>query len=89
MKIRTRSASAPGGKAFPDMGNSFGIGAEIDCRAGSWIQKQVVTKPVTHFGLGFKSNADFVGVQWLNGALNGEGLTPADQLHEIKQYIPW
>ncbi|MGH9852265.1 MAG: FG-GAP-like repeat-containing protein, partial [Blastocatellia bacterium] len=46
--IRTRAAHTTGNQRI----NSFGVGGEIEIRSGLLTQKQVITSPVLHFGLG-------------------------------------
>ena len=46
--IRPRAAQATGDQRI----NSFGIGGEMEIRAGLLVQKQLVTGPIVHFGLG-------------------------------------
>ncbi len=47
--------------------NHAGIGSTIELKAGSKYQAQVVTGPITHFGLGPRKKADIVRVIWTNG----------------------
>jgi len=47
--------------------NYFGIGAKVELKAGELYQSCVVTKPVIHFGMGQKTEADVVRVLWTNG----------------------
>jgi hypothetical protein len=47
--------------------NSFGIGGEVEVRTGAHVQKQPITSPVIHFGLGNRPTADAVRVLWPNG----------------------
>jgi tetratricopeptide (TPR) repeat protein len=47
--------------------NDFGIGSTLELRAGKLYQVQVVTGPVTHFGLGRHVKADVLRVRWPNG----------------------
>ncbi len=47
--------------------NYFGIGSKLEVRAGDLYQMRVVTKPVTHFGLGQHVKADVVRILWPNG----------------------
>ncbi|MGH2829578.1 MAG: FG-GAP-like repeat-containing protein [Actinomycetota bacterium] len=47
--------------------NNFGIGATIEVRAGEIYQTRVVTRRVTHFGLGPHLKADALRVRWTNG----------------------
>ncbi len=73
--IRPRAAQATGDQRI----NSFGIGGEMEVRAGLLVQKQLVTGPVVHFGLGDQPGADVVRIVWPNGAVRAEFETKADQ----------
>jgi hypothetical protein len=46
--VRTRAAHATGDQRI----NSFGIGGEIELRSDLFTQKQMITSPILHFGLG-------------------------------------
>ncbi len=52
--------------------NSFGIGGELEARAGLIYQKQLITSPSVHFGLGAYPNLDAVRILWPNGDVRGE-----------------
>jgi hypothetical protein len=73
--IRPRAAQATGDQRI----NSFGIGGEMEIRAGLLAQKQLVTGPIVHFGLGDQTGADVVRIVWPNGAVRAEFETKADQ----------
>ena len=73
--IRPRAAQTTGDQRI----NSFGIGGEMEIRAGLLVQKQLVTGPIVHFGLGEQSGADVVRIVWPNGAVRAEFETKADQ----------
>jgi tetratricopeptide (TPR) repeat protein len=47
--------------------NSFAIGGEIEVRTGTHVQKQPITAPVVHFGLGERRGSDAVRILWPNG----------------------
>jgi outer membrane protein assembly factor BamD (BamD/ComL family) len=47
--------------------NTFGTGSRIEVRAGEVFQTRVVTRRITHFGLGSHLKADVIRVQWTNG----------------------
>ncbi len=47
--------------------NSFGLGAEAEMRTGLLVQKQAVTAPVVHFGLGEHEHAQVLRIVWPNG----------------------
>lgn len=59
--------------------NPFGIGGEIEVRAGLLVQKQPITGPQLHFGLGEQTQADIVRVIWPNGAVRAEFAQRSDQ----------
>jgi len=73
--IRPRAAQATGDQRI----NSFGIGGEMEIRAGLLVQKQLVMGPLVHFGLGDQTGADVVRIVWPNGAVRAEFETKADQ----------
>jgi Tfp pilus assembly protein PilF len=73
--IRPRAAQATGDQRI----NSFGIGGEMEIRAGLLVQKQLITGPIVHFGLGEQAGADVVRIVWPNGAVRAEFETKADQ----------
>ncbi len=73
--IRPRAAKAVGDQRI----NSFGVGGEMELRAGLLVQKQLVTGPIVHFGLGEQTGADVVRIVWPNGAVRAEFETKADQ----------
>jgi Tfp pilus assembly protein PilF len=73
--IRPRAASATGDQRI----NSFGVGGEMEIRAGLLVQKQLITGPVVHFGLGEQEGADVVRVVWPNGSVRAEFDLKADQ----------
>ncbi|HEV2862255.1 MAG TPA: FG-GAP-like repeat-containing protein [Pyrinomonadaceae bacterium] len=73
--IRPRAANASGDQRI----NSFGVGGEMETRAGLLVQKQLITGPVVHFGLGDQTEADVVRVVWPNGSVRAEFELKADQ----------
>ena len=66
--IRTRAASVHGDQRI----NSFGIGGEIEIRAGLLAEKQIITSPVIHFGLGEHTSTDLARITWPNGLVQAE-----------------
>lgn len=72
--IRTKAAQTKGDQRI----NSFGIGASIEARAGLLTQKQMITGPQTHFGLGEQSRVDFSRIIWPNGSVQAEFALQAD-----------
>jgi Flp pilus assembly protein TadD len=87
--FRPRAATATGDQRI----NSFGIGGEIELRSGLHLQKQVITSPLVHFGLGEATGAEVVRISWPNGALQAEFNTTADQTvkatQRLKGSCPW
>ncbi|MGH9769626.1 MAG: CRTAC1 family protein, partial [Blastocatellia bacterium] len=73
--IRTRAAKATGDQRI----NSFGIGGEIEIRSGLLTQKQVITSPILHFGLGENTQTDVARIVWPNGLVQAEFELKADQ----------
>jgi len=73
--------------------NTYGVGGEIGLRAGLLFETQLVSGPVTHFGLGENKRADSIRIVWPNGSPQGEFELKADQLAEaterLKGSCPW
>ena len=59
--------------------NPFGVGGEIEVRSGLLVQKQTITGPQLHFGLGNQTEAEVVRVIWPNGTVRAEFGVKADQ----------
>jgi tetratricopeptide (TPR) repeat protein len=59
--------------------NPFGVGGEIEVRSGLLVQKQPITGPQLHFGLGEQTEAEIVRVVWPNGTVRAEFAVKADQ----------
>jgi len=73
--VRPRAVQAVGDQRI----NPFGVGGEIEIRSGLLVQKQPITGPLLHFGLGDQSSADVVRVVWPNGTVRAEFEIKADQ----------
>jgi Tfp pilus assembly protein PilF len=73
--IRPRARQATGDQRI----NSFGIGGEIEIRSGLHVQKQPITGPELHFGLGEQTEADVARIVWPNGSVRAEFALQADQ----------
>jgi tetratricopeptide (TPR) repeat protein len=58
--------------------NPFGVGGEIEIRSGLLVQKQPITGPQLHFGLGDQTEAEVVRVVWPNGTVRAEFGVKAD-----------
>ncbi len=74
LDVRPRAAKSVGDGRI----NSFGLGGEIQVRAGLLVQKQVIAGPVVHFGLGTHNGADVARVVWPNGTAQAEFNTKAN-----------
>jgi tetratricopeptide (TPR) repeat protein len=74
-QVRPRAAQATGDQRI----NSFGIGGEMEIRSGLLVQKQLITGPLVHFGLGEQTGADVVRIVWPNGSVRAEFDLKSDQ----------
>ena len=72
--VRPRARQATGDQRI----NSFGIGGEMEIRSGLLTQKQLISGPLVHFGLGEHAGADVVRVLWPNGTMRAEFDLKAD-----------
>jgi hypothetical protein len=66
--IRLRAAQAYGDQRIP----SFGLGAEVEIRAGLLTEKQIATAPSLHFGLGEQAETDLARIVWPTGVVQVE-----------------
>jgi len=73
--IRPRAHQATGDQRI----NPFGIGGEIEIRSGLLLQKQSMTGPSLHFGLGTQKGVDVARIVWPNGSVRAEFALKADQ----------
>ena len=73
--VRPRAAQAVADQRI----NPFGVGGEMEIRAGMQVQKQPITGPMLHFGLGEQTSADVIRVVWPNGTVRAEFEVKADQ----------
>ena len=73
--------------------NSFGVGGEVEVRAGLLRQKQVLGGAPVHFGLGSHTSVDVVRVAWPNGVMQAEFDLAADGVlvaqQRLKGSCPW
>ncbi|MBV9442785.1 MAG: CRTAC1 family protein, partial [Acidobacteriaceae bacterium] len=81
--IRTRAAHATGDQRI----NSFGIGGNMELRSDLFTQKQMITSPVLHFGLGEHTLVDFARIVWPNGSVQAEFDLKPDQSILAEQRI--
>ncbi len=73
--VRPHAVQAVGDRRI----NPFGVGGEIEIRSGLLVQKQPITGPQLHFGLGEQTEAEVVRVIWPNGTVRAEFGVKADQ----------
>jgi Tfp pilus assembly protein PilF len=87
--IRLRAANARGDQRI----NSFGIGGEIEVRAGLLTQRQPVASPILHFGIGDHTEVDVARIVWPNGVAQAEFALQADReirsVQRLKGSCPW
>ena len=88
--IRPRAARAFGDRRI----NSLGIGGEIEVRAGFLYQKQPITGPTVHFGLGEHANVDVARILWPNGTVQAEfNISTTNEavmaIQRLKGSCPW
>ncbi|MDM4018815.1 FG-GAP-like repeat-containing protein [Roseiconus lacunae] len=87
--IEPRANMAAGDKRF----NTFGIGGNIEIRAGHLVQSRMIRSPRVHFGLGGHSQIDVARLIWPNGTSQAEfnlkqgSITTAEQ--RLKGSCPW
>jgi tetratricopeptide (TPR) repeat protein len=73
--IRPRARQTTGDQRI----NSFGIGGEIEIRSGLLVQKQTITGPELHFGLGEQPAVEVARLVWPNGSVRAEFALKVDQ----------
>jgi Tfp pilus assembly protein PilF len=87
--IRPRATTATGDQRI----NSFGIGGEVEVRTGLHAQKQIISSPIVHFGLGEATRAEVARISWPNGVLQSEFDLSADTAilasQRLKGSCPW
>jgi hypothetical protein len=81
--IRTRAAHATGDQRM----NSFGLGGEIEVRSELLAQKQIISSPILHFGLGQHTSVQFARIVWPNGFVQAEFDLKSDQTVLAEQRI--
>jgi len=90
--LDVRPAAARGHLSGDDRINSFGIGGEMELRAGTLIQKTLITSPRVHFGLGHHARGQVVRIVWPNGYpqvefLDADKPVDADQVIVAEQRL--
>ncbi len=87
--IRPRAQTAAGDQRI----NSFGVGGDVEVRAGLLVHRQPITGPVVHAGLGDRTRIDVTRIVWPNGVPQAEFDPAVDQpivAHQrLKGSCPW
>ena len=87
--IRARAQETAGDQRM----NSFGIGGDIEVRAGLLVQKQVLAGLPAHFGLGNRTAIDVARIVWPNGVPQAEFDVGVDDAivaeQRLKGSCPW
>ncbi len=87
--LRPRAATAHGDQRI----NSFGLGGAVELRTGLHTQRQLITTPLVHFGLGEATQADVMRITWPNGVLQSDFDQKADAVlladQRLKGSCPW
>lgn len=81
--VRPRAATAAGDQRI----NPFGVGGEMEIRSGLLVQKQPITGPLLHFGLGEQASTDVIRVVWPNGSVRADFEVKPDQEIVIEQRL--
>ncbi len=86
--LRPRAVNRRGEDVKPyERMNSFAIGGEAEIRSGLLIQKQLITAPVLHFGLGEQPRATVTRFLWTDGTVQNEFNKPGDQAITVEQRL--
>ena len=89
LTLRPRATPVPGDGRI----NAFALGGEVDIRAGLLYQKQLITGPLLHFGLGEHARADVARIIWPNGDVQAEFDLQSNQVvvarQRLKGSCPW
>ncbi len=67
--------------------NTFGVGGEVEVRAGLLVQKQRITGTLVHFGLGENLTRDVARIIWPNGKAQIEFELKGDQVVMTEQRL--
>ncbi|MEN3330240.1 MAG: hypothetical protein V7638_5047 [Acidobacteriota bacterium] len=81
--VRPRASNAVGDQRI----NPFGVGGEMEIRSGLLVQKQPITGPLLHFGLGEQTSTDVIRVVWPNGSVRADFEVKPDQEITIEQRL--
>lgn len=87
--IRPQAATATGDQRI----NPFGLGGEIEVRSALLYQKQPISEPIVHFGLGEQLVVDVARIVWPNGDIQAEFDLLSDETVQARQRLkgscPW
>ncbi len=87
--IRPQAATATGDQRI----NPFGLGGEIEIRSALLYQKQPISDPIVHFGLGEQLVVDVARIVWPNGDIQAEFDLLSDETVQARQRLkgscPW
>ncbi len=87
--IRARAQETAGDQRV----NSFGVGGDVEVRAGLLFQKQILTGLPAHFGLGNRTAIDVARIVWPNGVPQAEFDVRVDDAivaeQRLKGSCPW
>jgi hypothetical protein len=81
--VRPQAAQAFGDQRI----NPFGVGGEVELRAGGIVQRRAITGPRVHFGLGEQAASEVIRIHWPNGVMQAEFETKADQAVAAEQRL--
>jgi tetratricopeptide (TPR) repeat protein len=81
--VRPRATNAVGDQRI----NPFGVGGEMEIRSGLLVQKQPITGPLLHFGLGEQTSVDVIRVVWPNGSVRADFDIKPDQEITLEQRL--
>jgi len=81
--IRSRARQTTGDQRV----NSFGVGGEIEIGSGLLAQKQTISGPELHFGLGNQSGVYVARIVWPNGSVRAEFALKEDQAIMTEQRL--
>ena len=89
LTLRPRAVPAAGDQRI----NTFALGGEIEVRAGLLFQKQPITGPILHFGLGEHRTANVARIVWPNGSVQAVFDLESNQTvvaeQRLKGSCPW
>jgi hypothetical protein len=87
--VRPRAQTAAGDQRI----NTFGIGGLVEVRSGQLVQKQIISGPVVHVGLGTSRSVDVTRIVWPNGVPQAEFDPAVDAAitaeQRLKGSCPW